>query len=79
MARYAAPSPPALERNAIPERLIGVRELSAWLQVPESWVHEHTRKTGGIPHYTLGRHIRFTPSEIEQWLDSHRTGANNHA
>ncbi len=79
MTRYAAPSPPALECAAIPERLIDVRELSAWLQVPESWVYDRTRRAGAIPHRKIGKYIRFAPSEIEAWLESHRTGASNHA
>jgi excisionase family DNA binding protein len=65
------------QSSTAPERLIDIQELSERLGVPVSWLYDRTRKIGGIPHHKLGRYVRFAPSEIESWLDSHRTGANH--
>lgn len=45
------------------------------LRVPKSWVYERTARRA-IPHYRLGRHIRFRVSEVLDWLtaESEREG-----
>ncbi|NQU74165.1 MAG: helix-turn-helix domain-containing protein [Candidatus Omnitrophica bacterium] len=49
------------------EELITTRQLSTVLKVREStiykWVHY-----GFIPHYKLGRQVRFKLSQINRWL-----------
>ena len=56
-----------------------VKELARYLQVPESWIYERTRRGGPeiIPHLKLGRYLRFEPEseEFRTWLDKHRQGA----
>ena len=44
----------------------GVAEL---LAVPRSWVYEKVSH-GDIPHYRVGKYIRFRTSEIREWLKS---------
>ena len=29
----------------------------------------------GLPHFKLGRSVRFDPRDIERWLERHRRGA----
>ncbi len=37
------------------------------LNVPESWVREHTR-SGRIPHVQLGRYVRYRQEAVVKWV-----------
>lgn len=37
------------------------------LGVPVSWIYSRTR-TNEIPHYKVGKYVRFDESEIWAWL-----------
>lgn len=54
-----------------PERLLTVEEVSALLQVPESWIYKHTRRRAPerLPHVKLGKYIRFRQSEISSFIE----------
>jgi len=43
--------------------LYTVSQAAAILQVAEVWIYERTRK-GAIPHRKLGKHIRFSDSDL---------------
>lgn len=61
-------SAPSLSRElAISQDLLTVEALCRWLKVPKATVYDWTH-TGVIPHYKLGRLLRFDPHEIEAWL-----------
>ena len=49
------------------QNLIGINEMAKKLCVPLSWLYHRTR-TNQIPHYKLGKYVRFDESEIEAWL-----------
>jgi len=49
------------------QNLIGINEMAKKLDVPLSWLYHRTR-TNQIPHYKLGKYVRFDESEIETWL-----------
>lgn len=55
------------------EGLVGITDVAALLGVPSSWIYERTA-TGAIPHYRVGRYVRFRISEIDQWLAQHSVG-----
>lgn len=50
--------------------LITAEELSKLLKVPISWIYERTRasSTDRIPSYKVGKYLRFSLSEIEDYL-----------
>jgi excisionase family DNA binding protein len=56
------------------EDLMTVAEIAAFLKVPVSWVYERTRRRGveRLPHIKLGKYLRFSLPEIEQWLANNR-------
>jgi excisionase family DNA binding protein len=61
------------ERDSdVSDRLQTAKEIAEFLSVPESWVQEQAR-AGNIPHYRLGRYVRFRVEEILAWLDECRT------
>ena len=49
------------------KNLIGIDEMARKLDVPISWLYHRTR-ANQIPHYKLGKYVRFDEAEIEVWL-----------
>jgi excisionase family DNA binding protein len=49
------------------QNLIGIKEMAEKLSVPCSWIYQRTRKNE-IPHYKVGKYVRFDESEIWEWL-----------
>jgi excisionase family DNA binding protein len=51
--------------------LLTVGEVAALLKLPVSWVYERTRRRGleRIPHFKLGKYLRFSEREILDWLE----------
>lgn len=62
-------------------RLVTGKELAEWLGVPYTWVREHTRKRclDPIPHFALGRYVRFDLSSpaLANWLHEQARGGEN--
>jgi excisionase family DNA binding protein len=54
--------------------LATVAEIAAFLQVPVSWVYERARRRGleRIPHFKLGKYLRFSRREVVEWVQRHR-------
>jgi predicted DNA-binding transcriptional regulator AlpA len=55
-------------------QLIDAKNLAALLGVSEGWVKRHVREAVTeevIPHYRIGKAIRFAPDspEFKQWLE----------
>jgi excisionase family DNA binding protein len=52
------------------EELLTVAEISQLLKVPVSWVYERTRRRGldQLPHFKLGKYLRFSKKEVLDWL-----------
>jgi hypothetical protein len=80
--RSLRPTPPPItdEQRLLPApifasalEVIDSVELAKRLSVPESWIRSRTNKrrtTDPIPHYRLGRYIRFSwgSAELRDWL-----------
>lgn len=56
------------------EELLTVSEIAGLLKVPPSWIYERTRRRGSerIPHVKLGKYLRFSSSEVKNWLQNLR-------
>lgn len=52
------------------DRFFTVRQLSEMLSVPVSWIYDRTRQDGPerLPHYKVGKYIRFAEGEIAEYL-----------
>ena len=46
-------------------------ELAEELKVQKSWVYSRTR-TGEIPHYKIGKYVKFDPDEVRNWIKSQK-------
>jgi hypothetical protein len=57
----------------MPDRLLTVAEVAAWLALGEAWVREHAAELGAVKIGDDPRSpLRFTHRGIEQWIDAHR-------
>jgi excisionase family DNA binding protein len=61
------PTTPTAPEPAASEPLVSVQVLARQLGVPASWVYERTARSA-IPHYRVGRYVRFRVSEVLDWL-----------
>jgi excisionase family DNA binding protein len=54
------------------EQLLTVTEVASNLRVPVTWVYERTRRSGSdqIPHFKLGKYLRFHWSAVQKWLEN---------
>lgn len=54
--------------------LATVSQIAEFLQVPDSWVYQRTRRRGvdRIPHFKLGKYLRFSRSEVLDWVQRQR-------
>lgn len=52
------------------EEMLNIHELATRLKVPVSWIYDRTRKGGPerLPHYKVGKYIRFRESEVLDYL-----------
>ena len=62
-------------------RLLTVHAVASLLQVPVSWVYEHTRQrcTDRIPGFRLGKYWRFSEADVIEWLAAKRKNHYHHA
>ena len=59
-----------VKETSIVEELICIDDLCRILKLKKSYVYllTHEKK---IPHYKLGRQLRFKLSDIEKWVGEH--------
>lgn len=53
------------------ERLLSVQEVADLYGVPRSWVYAQA-EAGRLPHFKIGRYVRFKREEIADWLAGQR-------
>lgn len=58
------------------KEFLTIDDVCSFLSLKKSFVYSLV-ESGGIPHYRLGRLIRFRQSDIDTWMEDHRKEANN--
>jgi excisionase family DNA binding protein len=60
-----------LRERADRDRILNIVEVAKLLRVPVSWVYERARRRSfdRIPHFKLGKYLRFSEKEILDWLE----------
>jgi len=56
---------------------LDVKELSSYLKLKEKTVYYLVRQ-GLIPHYRIGKLIRFQKNEIDSWMQTKKAKSLNH-
>lgn len=58
------------------EELLTVEEVSRLLKVPVSWVYEQCRVGARhpLPHLKLGKYLRFSKSDLRDYMDARKRG-----
>ncbi len=54
------------------QQLLSMQELSDWLQIPIKTLYDWRHKGEGPPTIRVGRHLRFDPIDIVEWLDARK-------
>jgi excisionase family DNA binding protein len=51
-------------------QFLTVPEIAGVLKVPVSWIYERTRRRDQerIPHFKLGKYLRFDLAQVREWL-----------
>jgi len=62
-----------------PDQLLDVKGAAELLNVPESWVYQHVRSRAEqrLPHFKLGKYIRFSAKALSRWLETCRLNSEN--
>jgi len=74
-----APSRPSprmqegINKRAVRQPLMSVRELAELLQVSVKTVYDWRYRGLGPAAIKVGRHVRYEPDEIERWIALQRT------
>ena len=55
---------------SVPDSLLSVEQVAAWLNVPKGWVYERVRR-GELPFLRLGRYLRFERASVSAHLAAH--------
>ena len=51
------------------EQLIDTRQAALMFNLPSYWLSQaKERKARRIPHYRVGKLVRFKPNELEAWI-----------
>ena len=61
-------------RIGLSEPLLRPEDAAELLSVRVSWIYEACR-TGRLPFLRVGKHLRFTRSDLERWLAGQRSNA----
>ena len=67
----------AIMSNAIngDDALLDIAQAAAFLGVPRSWIYSRVESSEcDLPHFRVGRYLRFRASELEGYLEANRGG-----
>ncbi len=56
---------------------LDIKDLAERLNVPVTWIYDRTRANGidQIPHYKIGKYLRFLEAEVLEYLKKKSKGA----
>lgn len=59
------------------QKLLSVKQLAIMLNLPASTIYFKLKERGqhAIPRVRLGKHYRFSPSDIEMWLNQQKNNS----
>ncbi len=58
------------------QRLIGPKELGELCGVPVQTIYSWMKRRRGPKAIRIGRHLRFRPEDVAEWLTEHELGGD---
>jgi excisionase family DNA binding protein len=55
----------------MPEALMTPDQVAEYLAVPVATLYAWRHRGGGPPATRVGRHLRYDPARVQEWLDAH--------
>lgn len=55
------------------DTIFDVKGIARYLCVKTQWIYENVHNNE-IPHYKMGKHLRFRKSKIDEWLQKKEKG-----
>ncbi|WP_405963221.1 helix-turn-helix domain-containing protein [Streptomyces sp. NBC_00723] len=55
--------------HTLPERYLTPADVAELLGVPVETLYQWRRKRSGPPAFRVGRHLRYDPARLRQWVD----------
>ncbi|MEU6272696.1 helix-turn-helix domain-containing protein [Streptomyces populi] len=55
--------------RTLPERYLTPADVAELLGVPVETLYQWRRKRSGPPAFRVGRHLRYDPVRLRQWID----------
>ena len=69
-------SPPAEIESQV--KLVDVDAMAGILGVGKGWLYRRTMQgVGAIPHYKVGKHVRFDPKEVLEFVRNGKASGNS--
>ena len=59
---------PATAPAALPARYLSPEDIASLFGVPLETVYQWRRKHTGPPGFRVGRHVRYDPAAVAQWV-----------
>ncbi len=60
------------DKRVAPDRLLSIRDVAEWLQVPVQTLYRWRYLGEGPPTLKMGKHLRYRAADIEAWLETCR-------
>ncbi|MFE4207096.1 helix-turn-helix transcriptional regulator [Streptomyces goshikiensis] len=60
--------PRATLRRGLPDRYLTPDDIAALFDVPLETVYQWRKKRTGPPGFRVGRHVRYDPSAVHDWI-----------
>lgn len=54
------------------ERLLSRAEVAEYLNIPPRTLSTWAHKDSGPPYFKIGKHVRYRPMDVEEWLAERR-------
>ncbi|WP_086769459.1 helix-turn-helix domain-containing protein [Streptomyces bobili] len=55
--------------HTLPERYLTPADVAELLGVPVETLYQWRRKRSGPPAFRVGRHLRYDPARLREWVD----------
>ncbi|MGB8939269.1 helix-turn-helix domain-containing protein [Streptomyces sp. NBC_01283] len=66
--RSASPDPRSTLRGGLPDRYLTPDDIAEMFEVPKETVYQWRRKRTGPPGFRIGKHVRYDPADVRDYV-----------